>query len=170
MNSRRLLQQAFGLTLVVLLLAGCGVASVKPQAGATLTGPLELIHSGKNGTISSGEFAITITEDGTGISSVTFTLSNMKCSNESGSITMTSGGSSATTTFTPPAAIANGNFELDIGGFDEEIKIDGQFTSPTEANATIQISTTETLEPLGTMSRVSFTCDYGSWNWSGEVK
>lgn len=170
MISKQMLQWIIGVVLVMWLLVGCGVASVKPQPGATFTGPLELIRSGTNGRVSSGELEITIAEDGTGIASVSFTLSNMNCSNESGSIKITSDGLSTTTTFTQPAAIANGKFELDIGGSDEEIKIDGLFTSPTEANATIQISTTTTVAPPGTSLRESISCDYGSWNWSGEVK
>ncbi len=38
-SSRRLLQQAFGLTLIVLLLAGCGGASAKPTATLTPVPP-----------------------------------------------------------------------------------------------------------------------------------
>jgi hypothetical protein len=169
-DCKKRLQWIIGVVLVMWLLVGCGVASVKPQPGATFTGPLELIRSGTNGGIGSGELEITIAEDGTGISSVSFTLSNMNCSNESGSINIASDGFSTTMTFPQPAAIANGKFELDIGGIDEEIKIDGLFTSPTEANATIQISTTTTVAPPGTNFKESISCDYGSWNWSGEVK
>ncbi|OGO33444.1 MAG: hypothetical protein A2Z16_01035 [Chloroflexi bacterium RBG_16_54_18] len=170
MISKKRLQWIGGVVLVMWLLVGCGVASVKPHPGATFTGPLELIRSGTNGEVGGGELEITIAEDGTGISSVSFTLSNMNCSNESGSINIASDGISKTTTFSQPAAIANGKFELDIGGIDEEINIDGLFTSPTEANATIQISTTTTVAPPGTSLKETISCDYGSWNWSGEVK
>jgi len=170
MFSKKMPQWIIGVMLVMWLLVGCGVASLKPQPGATFTGPLELIHSGTNGRVSSGELEITIVEDGTGIASVDFALSDMNCSNESGSIKITSDGWSTTTTFTQPASIANGKFELDIGGIDEKIEIDGLFTSPTEANATIQISITATVAPPGTSFRESTDCDYGSWNWSGEVK
>ncbi|MEN6524040.1 MAG: hypothetical protein ABFD14_09990 [Anaerolineaceae bacterium] len=170
MTSKQMLQWIIGIMLVMGTLVGCGVAQVKPQPGATFSGPLELIRSGTNGKVSSGELEITIAEDGTSIISVTFSLSNMICSNESGGIKITSDGFSTTTTFSQPAAIANGKFELDIGGSDEEIRIDGQFTSPTEANATVQISTTTIVAPPGTSLRESISCDYGSWNWSGEVK
>lgn len=39
MNSRRLLQQAFGLTIIVLLLAGCGGTSATPTATLTPVPP-----------------------------------------------------------------------------------------------------------------------------------
>jgi hypothetical protein len=42
MNNRRLLQQAFGLTLAVLLLAGCGGAPAVPTASATAPGATSL--------------------------------------------------------------------------------------------------------------------------------
>jgi hypothetical protein len=170
MISKKGLQWIIGVVLVLTLTVGCGVTSIKPQPGATFTGPLELIRSGTNGEVGSGKLEITISEDGSGISSVSFTLSNMNCSNESGSINITSDGFSTTTTFPQPAAIAKGKFKLDIGGIDERINIDGLFTSPTEANAAIQISTTSTISPPGTNFKESMDCDYGSWKWNGGVK
>lgn len=171
MLSRKTLRWAIGATLVAGLLVGCGSSAVKPQAGAIFSGTLELVHSGSdNASLGGGELEITITDDGTGIASATFTLSNMRCSNESGSISMTSEGSSSTTRFVQPAEIVNGRFELDIGGRDEDITIEGEFTSPTGANATIEISTSSTVAPPGTSFRETINCDYGSWSWSGRVQ
>ena len=72
MISKKGLQWIIGVVLVLTLTVGCGVASIKPQPGATFTGPLELIRSGTNGEVGSGKLEIIIAEDGSGISSVNF--------------------------------------------------------------------------------------------------
>ncbi len=156
-------QSAICLTLVLFLIAGCGGDSdaVKPQSGATFIGPMEVSHAGENATASEGELQLTITTDGAAIASASYSLVNTKCSNDEGTVTIESGGFATTLTPAQPAAISNGKFEFNVG----EIKISGQFTAPTEATATVEISTEE-----GVGMGSSITCDFGSWSWSGRVK
>lgn len=189
MNGKRSLQQMFGLTLVVLLLAGCGAEpaeptatpplvpptatpppvpptatltlAVKPQPGATFTGPMQVRLSGGNGTASEGELELTITEDGTAIASASWTLLKAKCSNDSGSIVIESVGWTSSLVPAQPVPIANGTIEFNFS----DLRINGQFTSPTEANATIEIST-----EVDVASGDSIICDCGTWNWIGKVE
>lgn len=163
MTRVQLHQPAICLTLVLFLIAGCGGDSdtVRPQPGATFIGPLELSLSDGNATASEGELELTITADGAAIASSGYSLLNTKCSNDAGTITIESGGWATTLTPAQPVAIANGKFEFNVG----DLKISGQFTAPTEATATVEISTEES---VGAGS--SITCDFGSWNWNGKVK
>jgi hypothetical protein len=85
---------------VVLSLVGCGAAPITgAEPGATLAGPIELVREGKNGTIGGGDLEITVSDDGTGITEASLKLSDMSCSNESGSIRVESGGWSTTTKY-----------------------------------------------------------------------
>ena len=116
---------------------------VSPEPGATMTGPIEIFEGASDGTIS-----FTISEDGTSLASVSVTLSDLECDGFSaGSITKTAGAS---------ISIAEGNFQGSVADIGE---IEGEFTSSTVANGTINL-----------MLEIPFfgTCDLGTWNWSAQ--
>ena len=160
-----------GITAVIfLLLSACSAGGVKPQPGAIFSGPFELSRSASSASMGGGELEITITDDGMGIASATLTLSDLRCSNSSGDIDISSDGWSATTTFTQPILIEGGKFSFDLGGIDEEIPVEGEFTSPSSITAIIKISTSTEFAPPGTNLRERINCDYGTWNWMGELK
>ncbi|MDA3936647.1 MAG: hypothetical protein PF636_07275 [Actinomycetota bacterium] len=161
-----------GVGLTVMLLTGCGSTSteqqqgttgdapVQPEPGAVLSGPLSLVQEGTNGSAGGGELSITITDDGAGISLANFALENTACSGQG--VTITSEGWSKKTSFNQPSSIADGAFTLSLGGADGATEVKGQFTSPTQADATIVISTTERLPDGRTLE-----CDFGTWSWTG---
>jgi PKD repeat protein len=116
---------------------------VSPEAGITLTGPIEIFEGASDGTIS-----LTISEDGSSLVSVSVTLSDLECNGfSSGSITKST---------VTSIAIAEGAVEASVGGIGQ---IEGEFTSPTEASGSIHL----TLE-------IPFvgTCELGTWNWSAQ--
>ena len=160
MTSRELMQQIFGLTLIVLLLTGCGGAAVSPQPGATFSGLMEVGTSGmgSNVTADGGEIEFTVSEDGTAIASTTYMLNNAACTNDQNNPRVEGAWASSVTSF-PPPPIENGKFEIEAA---EGILIKGNFTSETEAKGTIEISTKEVDGLL--------TCDFGTWNWSAIAK
>jgi hypothetical protein len=148
---------------VVLSLVGCGAAPITgAEPGATLAGPIELVREGKNGTIGGGDLEITVSDDGTGITEASLKLSDMSCSNESGSIRVESGGWSTTTKYVRPAPITDGRFDFKIGNGGDVVSITGSFDAPSKVNANIEISGTQK-PPQGQ----AFDCDYGSWSWRG---
>ena len=174
MTRARSHQVAIILTVVVFIVIACGgvsdtdqsaptatVAPAMPQPGATFAGPLGIRTSDGNATASGGELELTISADGAEIASARYSLLNTRCSNAAGSITIESGGFSAITKPAQPITIANGSFEFSLG----DLSISGQFTSPTEATATVEISTEES---VGVGSPI--ICDFGSWDWSGTAQ
>lgn len=120
------------------------VPVLEPQPGATLTGAIEI-----SGKASSGTISLTISEDGASVTSVSVTLTDLKCNGfSSGSITKRVD-TSLSTAEGIPAAYVDG-----IG------EIEGQFTSPTEASGTIYL-----------VLEIPFvgTCKLGMWNWSAKA-
>ena len=89
----------FAAILLLLVLTACGSGVSTPQPGVTIAGPLELTRSGSNASMGGGVLEITITDDGTGIASAGFTVSDLRCSSESLGIETMSGGWSTTTDF-----------------------------------------------------------------------
>jgi hypothetical protein len=124
-----------------------------------------LVSAGDNGTIGSGEISITVSEDGTGITEASLKLSDLSCSNDAGTITVESDGWSTTMTFVNHSPIEDGKFRFQISNGDDTVSVDGSFGSPTQASATVEISGMQR-PPVGQ----PFTCDYGSWSWSGEAQ
>ena len=162
---------SFGIAIVlILLVSACSAGGVKPQPGATFSGPFELSRSGSGATMGGGELDVSITDDGMGIASATLTISDLRCSSSSGDIEISSDGWSATTTFTPPTEIEGGKFTFDLGGIDEEIQVEGEFNSASTATAIIEVSTSTEFAPPGTNVRERINCDYGTWNWIGEAE
>jgi len=165
MNHIRLFLSVFGLTMILVFATGCGGASsIQPQPGATFSGPMELSASGvgSNVTVNGGEIEFTVTDDGSGVVSSTYSLKNATCVNEQKN-TRVGGGSIYLASKQLPAPVGKGKFEF--GTMDYIIK--GTFTSATEANGTIEIYSFE-METLNTGNY--FTCDFGTWNWSASVK
>ena len=132
---------------LILPIAACGGegAPVAPQPGAVLTGPFEISDKASSGTIS-----LTVSADGASITSVGITLNDLKCDGFSaGSLTKEGGG-----TF----PVADGKIVASVSGIG---KLDGRFTSPTEASGTIDLI----LEiPFG-----GGTCKLGAQNWSAKA-
>ncbi len=120
------------------------VPVLEPQPGATLTGAIKISGKATSGTIS-----LTISEDGASITSVGITLMDLTCDGFSaGSMTKKS---------EAPFPVAQGNIVASPPGLGE---IKGRFTSPTEANGTVNL----TLE-------IPFagTCELGIWDWSAKA-
>ncbi len=163
MRVTRFLLSALCLILIGAIISGCGGTEVAamPQAGAKFTGTMVIENPGQYATAGSGELELTISADGTGIASASFSLLDTRCSNAAGSVTIESGGFATTLTPVEPVPINDGRFELNIG----DLNASGQFTSSTEATATIRISTEENAG-MG----ITITCDFGTWNWTGTAQ
>jgi len=111
---------------IMLFVTACGegAAPVAPQPGTLFTGPLEITAQASSGTIS-----LTVSKQGTAITFVGITLNDLKCEHFSaGTFTKETGG-----TF----PVAGGEVEASPSGIG---KIDGRFTSPTEASGTIDLA------------------------------
>ena len=182
-------QVAIFLTVVVSVLAACGGVSEAtqspptetpaeptatprpsatpteppsmPQPGATFSGPMTRRTSGEYTTVAAVELELTITANGSAVASVGLSMRNTRCTNDTGSVTIESGGRTSTMTPAQPFTVANGEFEFSIAG----LTASGQFTSPTEATATVELTLDERVGMGSTI-----TCDYGSWDWSGTAQ
>jgi hypothetical protein len=116
---------------------------------------------GEYATAGEGELELVITEDGMAIATVGYSLMDIRCSNPAGSVIVESGGWSSTLEPAQSIPIANGQFEFDLG----DLKVNGQFTSPTEATATIDIAS-----DVDIMTAQPLLCDFGTWDWSGSAE
>jgi hypothetical protein len=156
-------QLALCTSLALLLLAGCiGIPGpVEPQLGATFAGPLRVNHGRGNATAGGGELELTLTGDGAAIASARYSLLNVWCSNDAGTITFETSRWVRTLTPVQPAPVANGRFIFNLG----DLVMSGQFIASTTATATVSISTVESVG-LG----ASLHCDFGSWSWSGTAQ
>jgi hypothetical protein len=162
MNAARGRRFACGLILMLLFASGCigGSGASLPQPGATYTGDMLIETSGSNASAGGAGFEIEITLDGTGINRAGYTLQDTRCSNASGSVSIESGGFSAIMTPSRPVDIIAGKFQFRIGNAD----VSGQFISPTQAIATIMITTEENAGMGQTI-----ICDFGTWSWTGSA-
>jgi hypothetical protein len=151
------------LALGLFLAAGCGgeAGAVSPQPGATFAGAITISIPGEYATAGEGEFEFVITDDGMAIASVGYSLMDIRCSNATASVVVESGGWSSTLEPAQAIPIANGQFEFDFG----DLKVNGQFTSPTEATATIEITS-----DVNIMTGTPLMCDFGTWDWSGSAE
>ena len=121
---------------------------------------MEMSLPGENATASEAELVLTLTENGAAIASARLTLRNARCLYEGGAKAIKGGTWTSTEIPGMPVPIANG--EIDFRG--GEFTIAGEFTSQTEARATVDIVLEETLN-----SATTVLCDFGSWHWSGDV-
>jgi hypothetical protein len=133
------------LTLLLASVMGCAgeEKKVSPEPGATLTGAIEISEGASGGTIS-----LKVSGDGASLTSISVTLSNLQCDGFSaGSMTKTASAS---------ISITEGNFQGSVADVGE---IEGEFTSSTEANGSINL-----------MLEIPYfgTCELGTWNWSAQ--
>ena len=137
--------------------------TVLQPPGVTFTGPLEVSIPGRNATAGQGSLELTIRPDGAAIVFLRYSLRGANCYNDSGTIRHEDyGWTLSAAPFPEPAFIVDGKFEFNYPG---ELKVSGQFTSPTDAIAMVEISTEEIIA-----TGVFFTCDFGTWIWSGEME
>lgn len=152
------------LILTLFLLSACGGdGGIDLKAGATFSGELTVKEAGENGTANRGEIEFTISEDGTGIASMSYTLSGDSCSEDGISVQ----GVGTTSKRTPPPEVKNGSFVWE----DADIHVEGAFTSPTEASGIITITVQHSVQTsINSPARKQITCDYGTWAWNASVK
>lgn len=142
------------------------------QGNATFAGPMTLTKAGTNGSADRGEIEFLTSANGTAIVSVSVTLYEMNCAYEydvtfagvrqSGS--GTEAGASGTLTYGKTAAIANGKFNFEAMG----VQVSGRIISPTSAKGVISISSQVVVRGLPPSANI--TCNYGTWEWSADVK
>lgn len=141
MSHIKQIKQAFGLVLVVLLLAGCGGSPAAPAATSTPAAPAvtptpaapALPTPGKwAGTAEFGTLTLTVNPKGTGVTYVNYTFDNYNCGNASHS-----------------GSIGNGQET----GWEGNPIVNGQFTFE---GATMKLS--GTFDPSGTSAS-------GTWDW-----
>jgi len=122
--------------------------SAQPQAGATFTGSMESSGEESEGTASGGTINFTISEDGASITSIEYTLVEVKCPN----VSVDSLEQGADVSY----SVTNGEIVASLA----RAKIQGEFSSPTEASGTID---------LVVELPFSGSCDLGMWNWSAKA-
>jgi len=127
---------------IIFYLTTCA-KKVTPKPNTTFIGDIEISEKASTGTIS-----FKILGDGSLITSISITLTDVKANGFSaGSITQRND-----TSF----SITEGNIDASISAIGD---IKGRFTSPTKANGTIHLL----LEVL------NVTYDLGTWNWSAST-
>jgi len=127
--------------------------TAKPQPG-TFSGDMENSIAGNNASASSGSIKFIVSEDGARIANPGYFIYDTKCALISRDIlTM------ELLNEDDSSPIVNGNFEfISESG---NLKIKGQFTSPTEANGTIEII----FESID----IKESCDFGTWVWRASL-
>ena len=174
MRKKRKLIAGLILVMIMVLAAGCNSSSnsssniIKPQPGAMIFGDLVPAQPGLNASIRSGGLQITVSADGKAITQAILAITELHCTNEAGDASISSEGMSTTVDFSTPVEINNGKFSFDLArDASEKILVEGNFTSPTEATATVSISATVTVAPAEADYEGTFSCDYGTMSWSG---
>jgi len=131
------------LITLAFLLASCA-PKVVPAAGASFSGPIAISEGA-----SSAILLFAVSEDGSSITSVGVTLSNVECDGMSaGSMSTMSSGQ---------FPIAEGEF---AGSASSVGEIQGRFTSPTEASGVIDLRLEVSV--LGQ----TLVCELGEWDWT----
>ena len=117
-------------------------------AVASFSGPI-VISEGASSAI----LRLAISEDGSSITSVEVTLSNVECDGMSAE--------SMSTTSSGQFPITEGEFEVSASGLGE---IQGRFTSPTEASGVIDLRWEVSV--LGQ----TLVCELGEWDWTATAQ
>ena len=119
-------------------------ADLFDAAGASFSGPIAISEGA-----SSAILRLAISEDGSSITSVEVTLSNVECDGMSAE--------SMSTTSSGQFPITEGVFAVSASGLGE---IQGRFTSPTEASGVIDLRWEVSV--LGQ----TLVCELGEWDWT----
>ena len=140
MSYPKLAHQMMGMTLVFLLLVGCGAPAATPsppKPGATLVGTIAMERA------KSAQITLKVSDDGQTIEWVSAAFTELKCEGFSAG--------SSSTKVTGRAPITDGKFEFKSSNIGE---ISGQFTSPTAAQGTAHLVF------------VNGKAECGTWQWS----
>jgi hypothetical protein len=140
MSQQKAPKKLIAITLVFMVLSGCGAPAPKPNA--TLVGTISMEERA-----SSAQITLKVSNDGKTIESVGVGFTQLKCEGFS------SGSSS--TLVSANAAITNGKFVFKSTDFGE---IDGQFTSPIAAKGSVHLAFFDG------------KAECGSWKWSAKGK
>ncbi|MFH0750529.1 MAG: hypothetical protein V2B17_01710 [Chloroflexota bacterium] len=117
------------------------VPGIRPNPGATLSGPIKMGHKATTAVIT-----LQVSDDGSAITSMSFFFTDVKCEGFSASSIMTQDGS------THP--ISGGELRVDSSSLG---KLTGEFTSPTAVAGSIEL----TINP-----GVGSPIPCGTWDWS----
>ena len=117
-----------------------------PKPGASLTGPIDI----KSEKASSGAINFTISDDGTSVTWISITLNDVDVG------VFTAGSMSQEKSISIP--VSGGAFSDSVDGMG---KIEGRFTSPTEASGTINLALD--VYQVGPV-------EFGTWNWSAKAE
>ena len=159
MTHKQSLITASVLALGLLLFIACGSPSDQPLPGAIYSGALQVSEEGRNATAKGGEIEFTLTQDGTGIASVGYSLNDFVCTIHN--VVIQGDGWTSRIESVQTVPIEKGSFKFELG----DISVNGKFSSGTKASGTMKISKEE--QPAGGPSH---TCDYGTWYWSAAVR
>jgi hypothetical protein len=129
----------------------------QPQPGVTLSGEIEASDIADSATIN-----LKVSEDGTSITQVDVAITNVsvECSSDAASGSIES--DSSEMSFMGPYPITEGAVDASLSN---DGKLQGMFTSPTEANGTINIISKQPDGAGGSM-----LCNFGTWEWSATAK
>ena len=159
MTRKQSLLSVSALALGLLLFIACGSSGDQPLPGATYSGALQVSEEGRNATAKGGQIEFTLTQDGTGIASLGYSLNDYVCTIHN--VVIQGGGWTSKIESAKPVPIEKGSFKSKLG----DISVNGKFSSGTKANGTMKILKEET--PAGGPSHA---CDYGTWYWSATVR
>ena len=149
----------FSLLIFSLLITAC-TAGVSPQAGATYEGELTIQQIGTTGRALGGTIRITLTEDGTGIAELAYTLQGDVCKNQGLTVT----GTGATLRQDPPPPVEEGRFAWLSDG----VRAEGTFVARDQAEGTITLAMEKQVQSGG--ETVTLACDFGTWAWTAEAE
>ena len=134
--------------LTIVSITACGLQPAKPMAGATYSGTIAVAAD----KASSATLSFKASDDSTAITSISISMSNVKCK------TMSAGSLSQT---------IQGNFNLDGSNIniqsDQLGEIKGKFTSETEASGTFNIVLKNKI--MG----ATMLCELGTWDWKAST-
>jgi hypothetical protein len=150
----------FSLLIIALALAACTPGGASPQAGATYAGELTIQQIGATGRALGGTIRITLSEDGTGIAELAYTLEGDVCKNQGLTVT----GTGATLRQDPPPPVEEGRFAWLSDG----VRAEGTFVARDQAEGTITLAMEKQVQSRG--ETVTLACDYGTWAWTAEVE
>jgi hypothetical protein len=148
------------LLLIAFILAACSGGGADPKPDAEFNGTLTIQQRGANGRALGGTIGFTLSEDGTHITQLSYQLEGDVCSGEGVTVT----GTGATLKQDPPPQVEEGTFSW----LSEGVKVEGTFTSRSQAEGTITLAMEKQAQAMGKTH--TLTCDYGTWVWTAEAE